>query len=47
MAVAEGQIERNPALLLFTPKDARKPVRRVMTIKEVQNVSRRSTSGNG
>ena len=27
MAVAEGQIERNPALLLFTPKDAAKPVR--------------------
>ena len=36
MAVAEGHIERNPALLLFTPKEARKPVRRVMTIKEVQ-----------
>jgi len=32
MAVAEGQIERNPALLLFTPKDAAKPVRRVMNI---------------
>ncbi len=27
---------RNPALLLFTPKEAAKPVRRVMTIKEVQ-----------
>ena len=37
MAVAEGQIERNPALLLFTPKYAAKPVRRVMNIKEVQN----------
>ena len=36
MAVAEGQIERNPALLLFTPKEATKPVRRVMTMKEVQ-----------
>src|SRR5262249_34377751 len=36
MAVAEGQLERNPALLLFTPKEARKPVRRVMTVKEVQ-----------
>jgi integrase len=36
MAVAEGQVERNPALLLFTPREAKKPVRRVMTIKEVQ-----------
>jgi integrase len=36
MAVAEGFVQRNPALLLFTPKEARKPVRRVMTMKEVQ-----------
>jgi integrase len=36
MAVAEGQVVRNPALLLFTPSVARKPVRRAMTIKEVQ-----------
>jgi len=36
MAVAEGHVERNPALLLFTPKDAKKPVHRAMTIKEVQ-----------
>jgi integrase len=36
MAVAEGHIERNPALLLFTPKEAKKPVRRVMTMREVQ-----------
>src|ERR1017187_6941590 len=36
MAVAEGQVIRNPALLLFTPRDAKKPVRRAMTIKEVQ-----------
>ena len=36
MAVAEGQVERNPALLLFTPREAKKPVRRAMTIKEVQ-----------
>ncbi|MGD0120442.1 MAG: tyrosine-type recombinase/integrase [Candidatus Binatus sp.] len=36
MAVAEGQVERNPALLLFTPKAAKKPVHRAMTIKEVQ-----------
>ncbi|HTF65038.1 MAG TPA: tyrosine-type recombinase/integrase, partial [Edaphobacter sp.] len=36
MALAEGLVMRNPALLLFTPKEAAKPVRRVMTIKEVQ-----------
>jgi integrase len=36
MAVAEGKLDRNPALLLFTPKEAAKPERRVMTIKEVQ-----------
>jgi len=36
MAVAEGHIQRNPALLLFTPKEAKKPVRRVMTMREVQ-----------
>ena len=36
MAVAEGHIERNPALLLFISKEAKKPVRRVMTMKEVQ-----------
>ena len=36
MAVAEGQIVRNPVLLLFTPREAKKPVRRAMTMKEVQ-----------
>lgn len=36
MALAEGNIQRNPALLLFTPREAPKPVRRVMTMKEVQ-----------
>ena len=36
MALAEGLVMRNPALLLFTPKEAAKPVRRVMTMKEVQ-----------
>lgn len=36
MAVAEGYVQRNPALLLFTPKEAKKPVRRVMTMQEVQ-----------
>ena len=36
MALAEGLVTRNPALLLFTPKEAAKPVRRVMIMKEVQ-----------
>ena len=36
MAVAECLVVRNPALLLFTPKEAAKPLRRVMSIKEVQ-----------
>jgi len=35
MAVSEGRIVRNPALLLFTPKDAARRERRVMTLKEV------------
>jgi integrase len=35
MAVTEGRIQRNPALLLFTPKDAVRRERRVMTLKEV------------
>src|SRR5258708_1317141 len=35
MAVAEGHVVRNPALLLFTPRDAAKPERRVMSMKEV------------
>lgn len=36
MAVAEGKIERNPARLLFTPREAKRPMRRVMTIEQVQ-----------
>jgi integrase len=36
MAVAEGHIRLNPARLLFTPREAKKPVRRVMTIQEVR-----------
>jgi integrase len=34
--VAEGQVERNPALLLFTPREAKKPIRRAMNMKEAQ-----------
>jgi integrase len=36
MAVAEGHIVRNPASLLFTPREAPKPVHRVMSLEEVQ-----------
>ena len=36
LAVAECQMERNPALLLMTPREPKKPLHRVMTIKEVQ-----------
>ena len=36
MAVEEGHIVRNPALLLFTPKEARMAQREVMTAAEVQ-----------
>jgi integrase len=38
MAVAEGAITRNPALLLFTPRNAPRPKRLVMTVQEVQVV---------
>jgi integrase len=37
MAAAEGHIVRNPALLLFTPKEARLAQRKVMTPSEVQS----------
>jgi len=36
MAIAEGKVQRNPALLLFTPKTAAKPVHRAMTVVEVR-----------
>src|SRR5438105_1353539 len=36
MAVAEGHVPRNPALLLFTPKEAKRPIRRAMTVEQVQ-----------
>lgn len=40
MAVADGYIARNPALLLFTPKEAAKAKREVMSIAEVQTCFR-------
>ena len=36
MAVGEGHIQRNPALLLFTPRDAARRERRVMNLEEVK-----------
>src|SRR3954447_7710947 len=36
MAISEGHVERNPALLLYTPRDAGHAERRVMSIQEVQ-----------
>lgn len=36
MALAEGIVQRNPAMILFTPKDARRPERRIMNCEEVQ-----------
>lgn len=36
MALAEGLIERSPAALLWTPRDAVKAERRVMTVADVQ-----------
>lgn len=38
MAMAEGLVERNPALLLFTPREAKRPTRRVLTIRDAQGV---------
>lgn len=36
MAISEGHVVRNPALLLYTPRDAVRAERRVMSIREVQ-----------
>jgi integrase len=36
MAIAEGLITINPALLLFTPKEAAQPVRLAMTIEDIR-----------
>ena len=35
MALAEGLIVRNPALLLFTPREAQRPVYRTMSVEDV------------
>ena len=36
MAIAEGNVVRNPALLLFAPKTAAKPIHRAMTVAELR-----------
>jgi integrase len=38
MAVAEGFLQRNPAQLLFTPRDCPRPATRIMTIEEVRQL---------
>ena len=38
MAVAEGFLLRNPAKLLFTPRECPRPATRIMTIEEVQKL---------
>ena len=38
MAVAEGFVVRNPAQLLFTPRDCPRPTSRIMTIEEVRKL---------
>jgi integrase len=38
MAVAEGFLVRNPAQLLFTPRDCPRPVVRIMTMEEVRKL---------
>lgn len=38
MAVAEGYLRRNPAVLLFTPRECRRPGTRVMTLEEVRTM---------
>jgi len=40
MAMAEGHVQRNPALLLFTPREAVRADRRVMSIEDVQECFR-------
>jgi integrase len=36
MAVADGYLQRNPAALLFTPRQARRPAKKRMTAEEVR-----------
>ena len=38
MAVAEGFLLRNPAKLLFTPRECPRPATKIMTIEEVRKV---------
>jgi integrase len=40
IAIADGHLQRNAAALIFTPKEAAKPDRKVMTVAEVQACSK-------
>jgi len=46
MGVAEGSIPRNPALLLYVPRQAKREERKVMNIRRCRSASKRSTSEN-
>lgn len=47
MGMAEGLIQSNPALLLFTPKGAKRPTRQVMGIDEIQSAFSLWSCANG
>jgi site-specific recombinase XerC len=36
MAVAEGNMRKNPAVLLFTPRESKRATARVMNVEEVR-----------
>src|SRR6266852_9697259 len=38
MAVAEGFLQRNPAQLLFTPRECPRPATKIMTVEEVRKL---------
>ncbi len=40
MAVEEGYLQRNPAALLFTPRECKRAVARVMTVEDVRRMFR-------
>lgn len=40
MAVAEGYLQRNPAAMLFTPRECKRAVARVMTVEDVRRMFR-------
>jgi len=47
MAVAEGFLQRNPAQLLFTPRECPRPATKIMTSRMYERSSRRWICGSG